>query len=57
MDSKDKVGSPDRDRINVHENYEVEYWTNELGVSAERLREAVKEAGTSAKAVREYLNK
>lgn len=57
MDSKDKVGSPDRDRINIHENYEVEYWSKELGISPEKLREAVKNAGTSAKAVREYLNK
>ena len=57
MDSKNKVGSPDRDRINVNEDYEVQYWTKELGISAARLREVVKAAGTSAKAVREYLNK
>jgi hypothetical protein len=57
MDNKEKVGAPDRDRINVHENYEVEYWSKELGVSAEKLRQVVKDAGNSAKAVREYLNK
>lgn len=57
MDNKDNVGSPDRNMINIHENYEVEYWTKELGISAEKLRQAVKDAGTSVKAVREYLNK
>jgi len=57
MDSKQNVGSPDRDRINVHENYEVEYWTKELGVSKEELIAAVKAVGTAADAVREHLKK
>ncbi|MDB4901429.1 MAG: hypothetical protein JWQ63_710 [Mucilaginibacter sp.] len=57
MDNKNKVGSPDRDRINVKENYEVEYWTKELGINAEQLRKAVEKAGTSAEAVRKYLKK
>ncbi|MFD2146034.1 DUF3606 domain-containing protein [Mucilaginibacter antarcticus] len=57
MDDKNQGGSPDRDRINVNENYELEYWTKELGISAEKLRDAVKEVGTTAKAVREFLNK
>jgi hypothetical protein len=57
MDNKNKVGSPDRDRINTKENYEVEYWTKELGISAEELRKAVEKAGTSAEAVRKYLKK
>ncbi len=57
MDNKDKVGAPDKDLINIHENYEVEYWAGKFNITPERLREAVKNAGTSAKAVREYLNK
>lgn len=57
MDSKNKVGSPDRDRINVNENYEVEYWTKELRVSAEELKAAVTAVGTSADKVREYVKK
>jgi len=57
MDNKNNTGSPDRDRINIHENYEVEYWTKTLGVSAEQLRKAVEEAGTSADAVRNHLKK
>ena len=57
MDNKNNVGSPDRDRINLKENYEVEYWTKELGIKAEQLRKAVDEVGTSADAVRKYLKK
>ena len=57
MDNKNNAGSPDRDRINIHENYEVEYWTKTLGVSAEELRKAVETAGTSADEVRKHLKK
>jgi hypothetical protein len=57
MDSKQNVGSPDRDRINIHEDYEVEYWTRQLGVSKEELSAAVEAVGTSADAVREHLKK
>lgn len=48
-------GAADRSRINVNEEHELRYWTQELGVNAEQLREAVKAVGTSAKAVREHL--
>jgi hypothetical protein len=57
MDDKSITGRPDRTLINLNENYEVEYWTKELGVSREKLKEAVAAAGNSATAVREYLNK
>jgi len=57
MDNKNNIGSPDRDRINIHENYEVEYWTKTLGISAEELRKAVEAAGTSADAVRKHIKK
>lgn len=56
-DDKSKTGSPDRDRINVNEDYELQYWTKALGVSADELREAVKAVGPTSKAVREHLGK
>ncbi|RRN53510.1 DUF3606 domain-containing protein, partial [Pseudoxanthomonas sp. SGNA-20] len=40
-DDRKEVGSPDRDRINLSEDYEVRYWTEALGVSEQQLREAV----------------
>jgi hypothetical protein len=57
MDDKTKIGSPDSKLINVNENYEVEYWTKELGITKDKLKEAVTAVGTSAAAVREYLKK
>lgn len=57
MDDKKNTGSPDRDRINLQEDYEVQYWTKTLGVSAEELRRAVEAVGSTANAVRRHLGK
>nr|WP_312249958.1 DUF3606 domain-containing protein [Stenotrophomonas geniculata] len=56
-DDKKNTGSPDRDRINVNEDYELQYWTTTLGVSAEELRAAVAAVGPTAVAVRKHLGK
>jgi len=56
-DSKTAVGSPDRDRISLSEDYEVRDWSKNLGVSEERLREAIAAVGNSAGKVREYLKR
>jgi hypothetical protein len=32
------------ERIDIHQDYEVEYWTKELGVSKERLKQLVTRA-------------
>ena len=57
MDNTQNTGSPDRDRINVNEDYELQYWSEKFGVSRDELKAAVEAAGTSAKAVQDYLNK
>jgi hypothetical protein len=54
-DDKRNVGSPDRDRINLGEDYEVQYWSKELRITPEKLRSVVEAVGPSAKAVREHL--
>jgi hypothetical protein len=56
-DDKSKTGSPDRDRINLTEDYEVQYWTRELDITADELRAAVNAVGSTSKAVREHLGK
>jgi hypothetical protein len=56
-DDKKNAGSPDRDRINVNEDYELQYWTKALGVSADELRAAVRAVGPGATVVREHLGK
>jgi len=54
-DDKNSVGSPDRDRISLGEDYEVRDWTASLGVGEAELREAVDAVGNSADKVRDYL--
>ena len=41
-DNKENRGPADRARIALGEPYEVQYWSKELGVSADELREVVK---------------
>ncbi|WP_293699753.1 MULTISPECIES: DUF3606 domain-containing protein [unclassified Sphingopyxis] len=54
-DDKTNIGSPDRDRISLGEDYEIRNWTQSLGVSEAELREAVDAVGNSVDAVRAYL--
>jgi hypothetical protein len=56
-DDKTKRGPPDTQRINVNEPYEVSYWTKTLGVSEQKLRDAVRAVGVSVAAVRRHLGK
>ncbi len=56
-DNLQNAGPQDRSRINVREEWELRYWTQELGVSKERLEELVKEVGPSVAAVRQRLTK
>ena len=55
MDNLTKKGQPDRSKINMSEDFEVKYWTKELGVSKEHLQKAVDKVGNSAAAVRKEL--
>lgn len=41
MDNLTKKEQPDRSKINMHEPFEVKYWTHALGVSKEELQKAV----------------
>jgi hypothetical protein len=43
--------------VNVSEPWEVDYWTERFGVTAARLRQAVKKVGPLAKDVRQELGK
>jgi len=54
-DSKQNRGSPDRDRIDIHDPDEVRNWTKSLGVSKEELQQAVAAVGDRAEKVREHL--
>jgi hypothetical protein len=56
-DDKTKTGKPDRDRINVDEPYELNYWSKKFDVTPERLRQAVKTSGPMAKNIAALLGK
>lgn len=56
-DNKKLTGSPDNKRIDVHDQNEVRNWTKTLDCTPSQLKQAVQEVGTSASAVRRFLNK
>ncbi|UAK25563.1 DUF3606 domain-containing protein [Sphingomonas nostoxanthinifaciens] len=56
-DDKTNRGPQDALRINIHEDYEVEYWTKKFGVSRAELEAAVGKAGVIADAVARELGK
>jgi Protein of unknown function (DUF3606) len=56
-DDRTKRGPADRLRINVNEPYEVKYWTQELNVSADRLKELVARHGVMAADIRKALSR
>lgn len=47
----------DASRINVHQDYEVNWWCDEFKVTKAQLIAAVNAVGTSASAVKKYLGK
>jgi hypothetical protein len=54
-DSTTSRGGSDRLRINMHQGWEVDYWTRKLGVSREELAKAIEIAGDRAHDVADYL--
>jgi hypothetical protein len=56
-DDLSKRAPQDASRINVHEPWELKYWTEKFGVSSADLAAAVKAVGTSASAVAAHLKK
>lgn len=50
-------GEPDRSKINIHEEWEVGYWTAKWGISRQQLAAAVHAAGVSSAAVARHLGK
>jgi hypothetical protein len=50
-----KKGRPDRDRINIDEEYELRYWSEKLDISPEQIQSAVAKVGPMVKDVRDHL--
>ncbi|HEX5447475.1 MAG TPA: DUF3606 domain-containing protein [Pirellulales bacterium] len=55
-DDRSKRGPQDAQRINLDEDYEVRYWTEELHCSREQLKQTVTKVGVMADDVRRALS-
>jgi hypothetical protein len=54
-DNLTKTGPADDSRINIHQDYELRYWSQQLGVTPNTLRQAVRAVGPMVKDVRRHL--
>lgn len=54
-DNKSKIGQQDRDRVNVNESYELQYWSEKFNVAPEELRSAVDKVGVMVKDIEQEL--
>ncbi|MET3035864.1 DUF3606 domain-containing protein [Chryseobacterium sp. NRRL B-14859] len=56
-DDLSKKRPQDATKVNVNEDWELEYWSKKFGVTKDQLKNAVKAVGVSAAAVQKYLGK
>ncbi|MBR5401688.1 MAG: DUF3606 domain-containing protein [Treponema sp.] len=56
-DDLTKKHPQDANKINLSQQYEIDYWTEALHTTESKLRAAVSKVGSSVSAVKEYLRK
>ncbi len=56
-DNKNIQDGRDRSQVNGNEDYEVQYIAKTLGVSSERIKEAISAVGNSREKIEEYLKR
>jgi hypothetical protein len=56
-DNLDRREPEDKFKINVHEEWELEYWARKFGVTKEKIKDAVKQVGVQTKDVAKHLGK
>lgn len=55
-DDKSKKGHQDRNQVNGSEDYEVEYFAQEMGVTPQQVRDAIQQTGSNQRdALEKYL--
>jgi hypothetical protein len=54
-DNTSQRGGQDRERINVHQDYELRDWARKFDVSPEQIKEAVQAVGDRADKVEAHL--
>jgi hypothetical protein len=55
MERKMKDSLPNNKRSGIEEEFELDYWSNEFGISKDELLKAVKAGKTSTEAVEKYV--
>ncbi len=56
MENELECGWFNKKKINISENYEVDFWASKLGVAPEKIRNAVLQSGLySIKEIKLYL--
>lgn len=55
-DDKSKMDRRDRERVASNQDYEIDYLSGKLGVSAEKVRQAIQAVGNDRKKVEAYLS-
>lgn len=55
VDDLSNRGPQDRSRVNLSEDWEVQYWTKKFCVTKQQLSDAEKAVGSSADAVQKQL--
>ena len=56
-DDRTKTGPADDKRVNVHEDYELRYWSDKFSVTHDQLKAAVREVGPMVDDVKRRLGK
>jgi hypothetical protein len=56
-DNLDRREPEDKFKINVHEEWELEYWARKFGVTKEKIKDAVRQVGVQTKDVAKHLGK
>ena len=54
-DNKDITGGQDAERVNIHEDYELQDWSKKFDCTPEQLKEAVAAVGDKAADVEMHL--
>jgi hypothetical protein len=54
-DDKSRNQGQDRERVNIHQDYELRGWSKSLNTTPQKIKEAVQAVGDRADKVREYL--
>ena len=52
-----QTGPRNSDRVELSDEDEVRWWCKVLGVTEEKVRQAVQDVGTDATKIREYVRK